>query len=97
MVPLLPPENLKLRFFAPQAKLQAVKIGQTVGVTCDGCEPNLTAKVSFIAQSTEFTPPVIYSLEERAKLVFLIEAPPERPERLRVGQPVSVALREPQQ
>jgi HlyD family secretion protein len=48
--------------------------------------------VSFIARNSEFTPPVIYSLEERSKLVFLIEARPEQPERLRVGQPLSVTL-----
>jgi HlyD family secretion protein len=35
---------------------------------------------------------VIYSTEERSKLVFLIEARPDEAERLRVGQPVSVAL-----
>jgi HlyD family secretion protein len=35
---------------------------------------------------------VIYSLDERDKLVFLIEALPERPDAVRVGQPVSVVL-----
>jgi len=35
---------------------------------------------------------VIYSLEERNKLVFLIEALPEQPEKVRVGQPVDVLL-----
>ncbi len=34
---------------------------------------------------------MIYSLEERAKLVFLIEARTDTPEKLRVGQPVSVS------
>ncbi len=52
----------------------------------------ITAKISFVSRTSEFTPPVIYSMDERSKLVFLIEARPERPERLRVGQPVSVAL-----
>ncbi len=92
VVALLPPANLKLRFFAPQAALPEIKSGQTVGVSCDGCEKGLTAKVSFIARSAEFTPPVIYSQEERAKLVFLIEARPEHPEKFRVGQPVTVTL-----
>lgn len=92
VVALLPPANLKLRFFAPQAVLPEIKYGQTVGVSCDGCEKGLTAKVSFIARSAEFTPPVIYSQEERAKLVFLIEARPEHPEKFRVGQPVTVTL-----
>ena len=31
-------------------------------------------------------------MEERAKLVFLVEARPNEPEKLRVGQPVSVTL-----
>ena len=89
---LLPPGNLKLRFFAPEKQLPAVKYGETVNVSCDGCAPGLTAKVTFIADSAEYTPPVIYSLEERAKLVFLIEARPDQPEKFRVGQPITVTL-----
>ena len=92
---LLPPGNLKVRFFVSEALLPQIKIGETVTITCDGCAANLAAKVSFIARQSEFTPPVIYSLDERSKLVFLIEARPERPEALRVGQPMSVALKEP--
>jgi HlyD family secretion protein len=92
VVALLPPGNLKVRFFAPEGQLPAIKLGDSVAVSCDGCEKGLTAKVSFIAGSAEYTPPVIYSLQERAKLVFLIEARPEQPEKFRRGQPVSVAL-----
>ena len=92
VVALLPPGNLKIRFFAPQAALPELKYGDVVGISCDGCDKGLTAKISFIARSAEFTPPVIYSLEERAKLVFLIEARPEHPEKFRVGQPVTVTL-----
>jgi HlyD family secretion protein len=92
VVALLPPGNLKIRFFAPQAVLPELKYGDAIGVTCDGCDTGLTAKISFIARSAEFTPPVIYSQEERAKLVFLIEARPEHPEKFRVGQPVTVTL-----
>lgn len=89
---LLPPGNLKLRFFASEKVLPEIKYGEIVDVSCDGCEKGLTAKVSFIAKSAEYTPPVIYSLEERAKLVFLIEARPVHPEKFRVGQPVTVML-----
>jgi HlyD family secretion protein len=92
IVALLPPGNLKVRFFVNEAILPKLKIGEPVTVGCDGCAPGITAKISFIARTSEFTPPVIYSLEERSKLVFLIEARPERPELLRVGQPVSVSL-----
>ena len=63
---------------------------------CDGCSGELTARVSFISATAEYTPPVIYSTEERAKLVFLVEARPEQVDQLRVGQPVSVALTAPE-
>jgi len=90
---LLPPGNLKVRFFVNEAMLPRLKIGDSVAISCDGCEPGITARISFISRTSEFTPPVIYSMEERSKLVFMIEArPPQRPERLRVGQPVTVRL-----
>jgi HlyD family secretion protein len=87
---LLPPRNLKVRFFVNEATLPKLKFGDPVTITCDGCDGPITAKISFISRASEFTPPVIYSTEERSKLVFLIEARAERPERLRVGQPVNV-------
>jgi HlyD family secretion protein len=95
VVALLPPANLKIRFFAPEARLPDIKFGDSVTISCDGCEPGLTATVSFIARSAEFTPPVIYSMDERNKLVYLIEARPQQPEKFRVGQPVSVTLAPP--
>lgn len=94
VIALLPPPNLKIRFFIPETQLATVKDGETVKVNCDACAPGLTAKISFIAQSTEYTPPVIYSREERAKLVYLIEARPDKPQAFRVGQPVTVRLPE---
>jgi HlyD family secretion protein len=94
IVALLPPGNMKVRFFVPQAVLPRIAYGDAVTVRCDGCSGDLTAKVSFISKTAEFTPPVIYSLEERAKLVFLVEALPTEPANLRVGQPVDVLLSE---
>lgn len=92
LVSLLPPGNIKVRFFVPEALLPRIAIGDKVNVTCDGCSGDLPASITFISQSVEFTPPVIYSLQERSKLVFLVEARPDRPEQLRVGQPVSVTV-----
>lgn len=89
---ILPPGNIKVRFFVPEALLARIAIDDRVRVSCDGCGSDIEAAVTFIAQSAEYTPPVIYSLEERAKLVFLIEARPENPNRLRVGQPMSVTM-----
>jgi len=92
VVALLPPGNIKVRFYVPETALPDIAYGDPVKIDCDGCEKGLTASVNFIARQSEFTPPVIYSLEERAKLVYLIEALPDKPRALRVGQPVDVTL-----
>ncbi|MGF6425254.1 HlyD family secretion protein [Bradyrhizobium elkanii] len=89
---IMPPGNMKLRFFVPEAELPKLALGDEVRVTCDNCAADLTAKIYFIATTTEYTPPVIYSLDERNKLVYLIQARPSRPDVLRVGQPISIYL-----
>lgn len=91
VVSLLPPGLVKIRFFVPEAVLPKVVLGQKVSVSCDGCPP-ITGTVSFISAAAEYTPPVIYSREERAKLVYLIEALPEATGTTRPGQPVTVSL-----
>jgi len=92
VVALLPPGNMKVRFFVNEAMLPKLALDDTISIQCDGCPGGLTARISFIARTAEYTPPVIYSLEERNKLVFMIEALPREPEKLRVGQPVTVRL-----
>jgi len=89
---IMPPGNMKLRFFVPETELPKLALGDEVWVTCDNCAADLTAKIYFIATTAEYTPPVIYSLDERNKLVYLIQARPSRPDVLRVGQPISIYL-----
>ena len=93
VVSLLPPENVKIRFYIPETRLGALAIGQRIAVRCDSCPPGLTARISFVASAAEYTPPVIYSNESRAKLVFRVEARPENAAiRLHPGQPIDVRL-----
>ena len=92
VIALLPPENVKIRFFAPEASLPALAPGGAVSFRCDGCASAQSARITFIAKEPQFAPPVIYSLDEREKLVFLVEARPEDPASLRPGMPVSVSL-----
>ena len=92
---IMPPGNMKLRFFVPETDLAKLSIGDEVRVACDACAADLTAKIYFIATTAEYTPPVIYSLDERNKLVYLIQARPNKPDRLRVGQPISVFVNGP--
>jgi HlyD family secretion protein len=94
VVSLLPPQNVKIKFFVPEPVLGALRVGQALRVSCDGCAAPVAARVSFIAPQAEYTPPVIYSKENRTKLVFLVEARPEPEDaaKLHPGQPVEVRL-----
>jgi HlyD family secretion protein len=94
VVRLLPPQNIKVRFFVAEPEVGALAVGRAVSIHCDGCGADVPAAISYISTEAEYTPPVIYSNETRSKLVFMVEARP-RPEdapRLHPGQPVSVRL-----
>jgi HlyD family secretion protein len=94
VVRILPPANVKVRFFVPEAVAGGLSPGRKVSVRCDGCKAEIAATVTFIAAEPEYTPPVIYSNETRDKLVFMVEARPavENAPDLRPGQPVAVVL-----
>lgn len=93
VVSLLPPENIKVRFFIPETSLGAVHIGQKLRFSCDGCSDDLTGKVTYISPQSEFTPPVIYSEQSKTKLVYMIEAKPDHDAaKIHPGQPISVTL-----
>lgn len=93
VIRLLAPESRKVRFYVNEAVLPRLKLGTAVTVHCDGCGDGVRAKVSFLSPQAEYTPPVIYSIETRGKLVFMIEAIPEDGgAALNVGMPVSVTL-----
>ena len=91
VVSLLPPERIKLRFFVPEAALAATAVGQLVTFRCDACPQGLKARIVYVSPRAEYTPPVIYSVGSRDKLVFMVEAVPvDAPIRLKPGQPVDV-------
>lgn len=94
VVSLLPPGNVKARFYVPEALLARVSAGLVVRLGCDGCGEAVPATVDYVSNRAEFTPPVLYSKENRAKLVFLVEARPVPADaaKLKPGQPVDVTL-----
>ncbi len=94
VVRMLPPKNVKVRFFVPEPVAGGLKAGRAINIHCDGCSSDVPASVTYVANDPEFTSPIIYSNETRAKLVFLVEARPsvENAPKLRPGQPVSVTL-----
>jgi HlyD family secretion protein len=89
---LLPDGAVKLRLYLPEAEMARVAVGTALAVSCDNCPAGIAAEVSYISPGPEFTPPVIYSLENRQKLVYLIEARVTGGADLRPGQIVSVDL-----
>ncbi|HEY0837251.1 MAG TPA: HlyD family secretion protein, partial [Azospirillum sp.] len=92
VVSLLPPGQVKVIAYLPERLMGGVRVGDAVRLRCDGCPADLTARVRYVSPRAEYTPPVIYSVQNRAKLVFRIEATPEGPARLNPGLPVDVEL-----
>lgn len=95
VVQMLPPQNLKVRFFVPEAAVASIAPGRTVTIRCDGCPADVPARVTYVSHEAEYTPPVIYSNESRTKLVFMVEARPAIADapKLHPGQPVAVRMR----
>jgi HlyD family secretion protein len=94
VVRMLPPQNIKVRFFVPQTILGSLAVGQKVSLHCDGCAADIAATITFVSPEAEYTPPVIYSNDTRAKLVYMIEAHPTPADavKLHPGQPLAVQL-----
>jgi HlyD family secretion protein len=73
----LPDRAIKLTLFAGELERASLAPGTKLSVSCDGCPAGLAATVSYVAREPEFTPPVIYSVDRRQKLMFRIEARPD--------------------
>jgi HlyD family secretion protein len=91
VVTLLPPEGVHVRLYVPEPDLARIRIGSRFSVRCDGCAGDVTATVFFVAGESEFTPPVLYAVESRKKLVYLVKAKPAAPG-LKPGQPIEARL-----
>jgi HlyD family secretion protein len=91
---LLAAHDVSIIFFVSAAQLTTLHYGQTIAISCDHCPMNLTATINFISPQAEYTPPIIYSNETNAKLIFHIEAKPAAATvgHLHPGQPVTVQL-----
>jgi HlyD family secretion protein len=89
VVSLLPTGPLEAWFFVPEMQRAGLSIGEAVRVTCDGCDV-LRANITHIASAPQTTPPIIYSREERNRLVYLVKAELEAANTLRPGQPITV-------
>ncbi|SAK89087.1 HlyD family secretion protein [Caballeronia temeraria] len=94
VVQMLPPQNVKVRFFVAESVVGSLATGRAVSIHCDGCAADVPATITYVSNQAEYTPPVIYSNENRSKLVFMVEAHPQPADapKLHPGQPVAVRL-----
>jgi HlyD family secretion protein len=94
VVRMLPPQNVKVRFYVPETVLGSLALGRRVSLHCDGCTQDISATITYVSEEAEYTPPVIYSNETRGKLIYMIEAHPSPADALKLhpGQPLAVRL-----
>jgi HlyD family secretion protein len=94
VVRMLPPQNIKVRFFVPETVLGSLPLGRKVSLRCDGCAAEVPATITYVSSEAEYTPPVIYSNDTRGKLIYMIEAHPTPQDavKLHPGQPLAVRL-----
>jgi HlyD family secretion protein len=94
VVRMLPPENIKVRFFVPGALVSTMQAGRKLRIRCDGCSADVAASITYVSDQAEYTPQNIYSNDTRSKFVFMIEAHPSPTDavKLHPGQPVEVTV-----
>lgn len=96
VVSLLPPGNIKVRFFVPESRVAGMPVGMPVQVHIDGEKDNRPAHVTYVSPKAEYSPPQLYNRDNRQRLLFMIEAVPDTaPEAFHPGQPVDVMVSAP--
>lgn len=92
---LLAPQDIKAIFYVSGTDLDYIKLGKEISVKMDNDKKSYSGKISFISPTAEYTPPVIYSNETNAKMIFRVEAEftPEIAINLHPGQPVYVTYK----
>lgn len=93
VIKLLDPNQKDVLFFVPEPELNEIKLGQTISVSCDTCKQKTQAQITAINPKAEFTPPVVFSRENNANLVYKIRAKLSKPDPFHPGQPVTIYLK----
>ncbi|WP_415182666.1 HlyD family secretion protein [Phaeovulum sp.] len=88
---ILPPGQIKAIFFLPEGARSSFSVGDRLGLSCDGCPDGIRATITRLASDPQYTPPILYSRDERARLVFRAEAALTPTDGLLPGQPITLA------
>ena len=81
-------------FFVSEKELSHIRLNAKVAIASDGSPKLATGTINYISKIAQYTPPIIYSRENRASLVFRIEARIDNPDlnQLHLGLPISLVL-----
>lgn len=92
VISLYQPDRLKAILFVPEPERASFSVGDRLAVSCDGCPEGLTAMITRMSSSPQHTPPILYSRDERARLVFRAEARLEGASGVLPGQPITLRM-----
>lgn len=92
VVSMIAPQDLRIVFFVAANQLGKIKLGQKIEITCESCKETYPAKIVYVAQQAEYTPPVIYSRDNNDKIIFRIQGAFTGKTYLHPGQPVLVGF-----
>lgn len=94
IVALLVPNDMRIVFYVPGIKLKPLAIGQPITIKIQHSDSVFHGNISFIAQEAQFAPPVMFSEEQRARLVYEVEAKINSKDAIKLnpGQVITVYL-----
>lgn len=73
VVTLVDPNNVYLEIFLPTDSSNQVQIGSPARIVLDGIKAVLPAKVSFVANQSQFTPKSVETKNEREKMMYRVK------------------------
>jgi HlyD family secretion protein len=94
IVSLITKKNIKVVFFVPEEKLGQLRLNQAVKIMTGQNANFARGRIFYISRLAEYTTPLIFSPQERQRLVFKVEAKIDKPdlEKIHLGLPVSLEL-----
>ncbi len=91
---LITKHNIKVIFYVPEKALSNILLNSKIKISTDNNPTFATGTIRYISNIAQYTPPIIYSREERQELVFRIEAKIDTPNlnQIHLGQPVTLEM-----
>lgn len=91
---LITKKNIKAIFFVNEQALSRILLNKKINILSDGNPSPAVGVISYISNIAQYTPPILYSREDRQQLVFRVEAHLIKPNlnQIHLGQPVTLEL-----